>query len=91
MKTNRELLCFIILILLAHHASARDLVGSATTIKSYVQAVAGAVSGIGILLGSILYSVGVAELGKRVAISGAIGTFMVGSWLGIESLIRNWG
>lgn len=91
MKTQQSIIFFIILCLVLTQAEARDLVGSATTIKSYIQAVAGAVSGIGILLGSIMYSIGAAEWGKRIAISGAIGTFMVGSWIGIETLIRNWG
>lgn len=88
MKKNLIFL-FAAVLLFAANTYARDLVSSASSLKSTLVAIGGAISGVGIIAGGICYAFGAAELGKRLLWGGIIGAAIIAGYAGIESLIKS--
>lgn len=88
MKKNIIFL-FSILFLFAANAYARDLVSSASSLKSIMIQIGGAISGVGIIAGGICYAFGAAQLGKQLLWGGIIGACIIAGYAGIESLIKS--
>lgn len=87
-KNINNNMIFLLLILISLNSQARDLVSAATSLKSMLIQIGLAVSGISIIAGGIMWSLGTAELGKRLLVGGIIGAAITAGYAGIESAIR---
>lgn len=81
-------LVLFVIILSAQVVQARDLAEAASTAQSMFNRIGIAAISIGITVGGILFTLGMAQIGRMVLVSGLIGAFCV---LGAPAIISLMG
>ncbi len=74
---SKKEIIFSLVILISVSVFARDLVGAASNAKQQIILIGGAVTGIAVIAGGILMSLGFAQKGQQLIIGGIIGTAII--------------